>query len=85
MEEILEGERVGVALTGFSEGERRAAVDRLLTLLDDPELRNRCVETARRLFSVDDGVEAYRRIYESLTMEVAEDFRGTGGERAENA
>ena len=85
MEKILEGERVGVALTGFSEGERRAAVDRLLTLLDDHELRNRCIETARRLFSVDDGVEAYRRIYESLTMETAEDFRGTGGEPVENA
>lgn len=84
MEEILEGNRVGVALTGFSEQERRAAVDKLLALLDDPELRTRCADTARRLFSLDAGVDAYRGIYESLTKTAAGRVRRTGGEPAGN-
>jgi glycosyltransferase involved in cell wall biosynthesis len=79
MEEILEGNRVGVALTGFSEAERRAAVDRLLALLDEPELQTRCAMIARRLFSLDAGVDAYRGIYESLAETATEDIRRTGG------
>lgn len=84
MEEILEGNRVGVALTGFSEADRRAAVDRLLALLDEPDLKDRCVETARRLFSLDAGVDAYRGIYESLTEAATEDVRRMSSEPAED-
>jgi len=63
---VLEGERTGVALTSFSATSRVAAVERLFKLLDDPELANRCRETAERLFSLDAGVAAYARIYEDL-------------------
>ena len=66
MEEIIEGERVGVVLRDFSAAAHAAAADRLLALLDEPGTRQRCVATARRLFSLDVGVEAYRQIYDSL-------------------
>ena len=66
MEDILEGNRVGVALRDFSVADHEAAADRLLTLLADPTTKARCVETARRLFSLESGVEAYRRIYQDL-------------------
>ncbi len=63
MEEVLEGKRVGVALRDFSPKDHRGAVDRLLALLDEPDLKNRCVAAAHELFSLDVGVEAYRDIY----------------------
>ena len=66
MEEIIAGERVGVVLRDFSAAAHAAAADRLLALLDEPGTRQRCVATARRLFSLDIGVEAYRQIYDSL-------------------
>jgi glycosyltransferase involved in cell wall biosynthesis len=68
MEEVLEGHRVGVALRGFSESEMEAGVDRLLALLADPETAQRCVGAARELFSLDEGVEAYHRIYRTLVV-----------------
>jgi glycosyltransferase involved in cell wall biosynthesis len=68
MEEILEGRRVGVALRDFSAADIASAADRLLDLLDDRELRNRCVTTARELFSLDIGVNAYRGIYKALCL-----------------
>jgi hypothetical protein len=67
MKEILEGERVGVALTGFSDAERRSAVDRLFDLVADPSTSARCVETANRLFSLSSGVHAYDGIYQRLS------------------
>ena len=66
MEEIIAGERVGVVLRDSSAAAHAAAADRLLALLDEPGTRQRCVATARRLFSLDLGVEAYRQIYDSL-------------------
>jgi glycosyltransferase involved in cell wall biosynthesis len=66
MEEILEGNRVGVALRDFSPADHDVAADRLLKLLDDPATPARCTETARRLFSLESGVAAYRAIYERL-------------------
>lgn len=67
MQEILEGERVGVALTDLSPPDMEAAAESLLALLSDPDTRQRCVETARRIFSLDDGVEKYDGIYRRLT------------------
>jgi glycosyltransferase involved in cell wall biosynthesis len=67
VETILEGHRVGVALRDFSATDHAAAVDRLLALCADPGTRDRCVATARRLFSLDEGVAAYHGIYQSLT------------------
>jgi glycosyltransferase involved in cell wall biosynthesis len=66
MHSILEGERTGVSLTGFTPQERSAAVDRLFLLLEDTALATRCRSVAERLFSLEQGVVAYNRIYASL-------------------
>lgn len=67
MEATLEGERVGVALTDFSDADHASGAQRMLDLLADPDLAARCAATAERLFSLDVGVAAYREIYASLT------------------
>src|SRR5690606_4979034 len=66
MAEILEGERVGVALTDLSPRDMEATADRLLSLLAEPDLAERCKAVARRIFSLDDGVAAYEDIYLGL-------------------
>jgi glycosyltransferase involved in cell wall biosynthesis len=68
IEHVLEPERVGVALRGFSPNDHRESASRLLALLEDPRIRERCVSTARRLFSLRSGVEAYKSIYNRLAM-----------------
>ncbi len=66
MEEILEGERVGVALRGFSPAELEEAADRLLTLCADRETPARCRAAAVRLFSLESGVAEYDAVYRRL-------------------
>lgn len=66
MEEILEGRRVGVALSDFSPPDLNIAATRLLTLLEDQQLRSRCIATARKLFSLEGGVASYCGIYRKL-------------------
>jgi glycosyltransferase involved in cell wall biosynthesis len=66
MAEVLEGERVGVAVTEFDDDSLRAGIQRLLALMDEPGLRERCVAAAHRHFSLDDGVRRYAEIYRSL-------------------
>jgi len=68
MEEILEGERVGIALRDFSTADLAAGAKRLLDLLEEPGLKDRCVNIAHKRFSLEGGVEAYREIYERLTL-----------------
>jgi glycosyltransferase involved in cell wall biosynthesis len=63
---ILENNEVGVALSEFTEASRRTAITRLLALVESPGLSDRCRETAVRLFSLADGVAAYRSIYRTL-------------------
>jgi glycosyltransferase involved in cell wall biosynthesis len=66
MESILEDNRVGVAIKDFSAMGRLEAVECLLALVQDNDAAARCASTARRLFSLEIGVEAYRTIYGSL-------------------
>jgi transposase-like protein len=47
-----------VASPDFSQADHKNAVDRLLALGDEPELRSRCIATARELFSLEAGVAA---------------------------
>lgn len=65
--ELLEGERVGVALRSLDPDAVRTGVARFLALLDEPDLERRCVETARRHLSLEEGVARYRELYRSLT------------------
>lgn len=66
MENILEGQRTGVALTGFSPEECAKGVNRLFDLLDDPGLAERCRAVALDRFSLATGIEDYHRIYRGL-------------------
>jgi len=66
MATILESEQVGVALNGFEEPAMREAVDRLLRLTQEPDIKMRCREVALRYFSLDKGVRDYDRIYREL-------------------
>lgn len=66
MEEHLGGRRVGVVMRDFSPSDQERAVDGLLSLLGEPDISQRCVKTARELFSLEVGVDSYNKIYTSL-------------------
>lgn len=66
MAQILEGDRVGVALGDFDVESIRTGLDSLLTLVQEPGITQRCVESARRHFSLEEGVERYRQVYATL-------------------
>jgi len=71
VQSVLEGERVGVALDALTSEAQRAGVARLVALAEEPSTRARCVEVARRLFSLERGVTAYDGIYRSLAERAA--------------
>jgi hypothetical protein len=66
MAEVLESDRVGVAVKSFDEVSLHDGLSRLLGLCADPEVSSRCVAAAQRHFSLDEGVARYERIYSSL-------------------
>jgi glycosyltransferase involved in cell wall biosynthesis len=66
MASILEGERVGIALRDFSEAAMRVAIARLLQLVRDPSIQQRCRQVALGHFSLETGVRKYADIYREL-------------------
>ncbi|HEY1605321.1 MAG TPA: glycosyltransferase [Allosphingosinicella sp.] len=66
VETILEGERVGVAISDLSDAALEAAVDRLVPLAREAAVAARCRAAAERHFSLADGVAAYAGIYRAL-------------------
>ena len=66
MTEVLKGENVGVPLTSFDDESLKAGLEQLLQLVADPSTVSRCVATAQRHFSLDEGVARYTKIYELL-------------------
>lgn len=66
MAAVLEGERVGVAVDAFDQAALDAGLTRLLALMQEPGLRERCVSAAHRHFSLDKGVAGYRSVHHSL-------------------
>lgn len=66
MAEILEGARVGVAVDGFDGNTLSIALKRLIALVEDPLVRERCVATANAHFSLEEGVSGYRKVYTSM-------------------
>lgn len=69
VEATLETNRVGVTIRSFDQSEIDEAVERMLILLDDPQVSLRCRATAEKLFSLDDGARKYAEIYASLALE----------------
>lgn len=66
MAEVLRENRVGVAVDRFDTESLITGLHQLLALTVDHETRQRCIDTAYRYFSLEDGVKKYRKIYESL-------------------
>jgi glycosyltransferase involved in cell wall biosynthesis len=66
MAEILEADRVGVAIADFDPATIRAGMARLFELVADPATASRCVASAQSHFSLDEGVRRYQAIYRSL-------------------
>lgn len=66
MAAILEGDRVGVAIQSFEPEALAAGLQRLLALLDEPDIQARCVDAALRHFSLEQGVCRYQAIYDAL-------------------
>lgn len=64
--DILHGEKAGVAVTDLEPDALREGIDALLELLRDPAIRARCVEAARRHYSLDEGVARYRAVYRGV-------------------
>ena len=67
MAEVLEGERVGVALRAFDKNSLVSGLERLLSLIADPLTSVRCVRAAKKHFSLDEGISRYQNIYERLS------------------
>ncbi len=63
---ILEGEGVGVVVRDLSAQSLQDGVEQLLGLVREPKIMQRCRVTAEKHFSLEQGVRAYSRIYESL-------------------
>lgn len=66
MAEVLEAEKVGLAISEFDSLTMSKALQKLLELVADPLTRGRCIAAAHRHFSLDEGVLKYRDIYEQL-------------------
>lgn len=66
MAEILHKDRVGVALERLNDRSIAKGLQDLFELVADPTTMHRCVESARKHFSLEDGVAKYRDIYEAL-------------------
>jgi glycosyltransferase involved in cell wall biosynthesis len=66
MTEILEGERIGVAVNDFSSESLRWGLSRLLDLVAEHGIDARCVAVAHKHFSLYKGVDKYRKVYQGL-------------------
>ena len=66
MADLLEGDKVGVALAAFDDISLKKGLERLLSLISDPTTPARCVAAAKRHFSLDEGVARYQIIYDQL-------------------
>lgn len=66
MAEILEGDWVGVAVGDFSPETLRVGLAKLLDLVVEPGIEARCVAAAHKYFSLNEGVDKYRAVYQSL-------------------
>ena len=66
IDEIINKYKVGIIIKGSSKENFDQAYIELTELLKDPNLSKRCRETAEKLFSIEVGINLYRKIYESI-------------------
>ena len=65
---IVREEGVGIVVDSLDASVIGAAAVRLAAIAGDPAVRDRCVRTARRYFSLEAGASAYDRIYRTLGL-----------------
>jgi glycosyltransferase involved in cell wall biosynthesis len=68
MAEVLEGDRVGVALTSFDQASLDRGLERLLSLAMDPSVADRCIKSAQIRFSLEKGVSRYAEVHRMLMV-----------------
>ncbi len=68
VEQVIKKNCVGVLARGPSNLEMDACVADLFTLLKDPQLAHRCSRTAEKLFSLEAGTSAYRKLYADILI-----------------
>jgi glycosyltransferase involved in cell wall biosynthesis len=66
MAKVLENDQVGLAIRSFDDEAMIAALKQLINLVDDPKSSARCVASAQKHFSLDEGVRLYDEIYKKL-------------------
>lgn len=66
MANILHQDGVGIAVEAMDEASLKKGVVDLLNLCADPNIRNRCVASAARHFSLEEGVRRYAAIHAQL-------------------
>ena len=66
MASILETNNCGIAIQNFSENEIKLGVSNLLSLIEQPEVSEKCRKAAEQYFSLDRGVNLYSYIYSGI-------------------
>jgi glycosyltransferase involved in cell wall biosynthesis len=64
--EVLEKEGVGVVLRNFDAQSMQDAAVAAINIATDNERRAQCIESAKRHFSLETGVETYEKVYRDL-------------------
>jgi glycosyltransferase involved in cell wall biosynthesis len=64
--DILESERVGVAIADFEQATLRVGLQSLIALSARADIASACVAVARKRFSLEQGVAAYDAIYAAM-------------------
>jgi len=67
---ILETNNCGVAIKNFSENEIKSGVERLLSLISQAEVPQKCTQTAKQYFSLERGVNLYSNVYNKLDITI---------------
>lgn len=66
LEEILEGERVGIVIQDFSAQSIKDGIERLIKLIEEDGISARCRKVAENYFSLHEGVKRYEQVYDQL-------------------
>ncbi len=69
MGKILNEEDVGVVIDEFSSPELEKAVVKLIKLIEESQIQTRCITVASKYFSLNEGVNKYNEIYNSLILD----------------
>ncbi len=64
--EILEENRVGVALENFESESLEKGMERLLALSQEPGIQRRCRRVAEQMYALEGGIQALNAIYQKL-------------------